>query len=135
MILQVEFNGWDILLTNRESEAQCVVPGRNMDFAQELARRWNLGEVKKIPPQIGQPRTGAITREEIRETHGYKALEAKNVPKYPEWICAQCGHKFGHREPECAPFHPGICGWCGVETSVTEPRDYGHPTHPSEQVQ
>jgi len=144
MILQAGYDGFHLVLRSG-NENVCLVLG-NEEFAEELARRWNLGEVKKTTPQIGQPRTGTITREEIRKEYELqgdwsgpykeriKALEANNVPTYPKWICAECGSKFGHTIPDCATFHQGICGWCALETAVTEPRDYGYPTHPSEEA-
>jgi len=45
---------------------------------------------------------------------------------YPAWICSNCGDKWGRRECGVATWHPDTCGICGVETMVTEPRDYGH---------
>ena len=43
------------------------------------------------------------------------------------WICSPCGKKHGTRVPTMATFHLGKCDYCGEETAVTEPRDYGHP--------
>jgi rRNA maturation protein Nop10 len=45
---------------------------------------------------------------------------------YPQWICRECGVKYGHRECGVATWHRDKCDVCGKETMVTEPRDYGH---------
>jgi len=47
---------------------------------------------------------------------------------YPTWICIECGTLYGRTGGKfyCATFHPGHCGVCGREASVTEPRDFGH---------
>lgn len=69
-----------------------------------------------------------------------KAAEGTNVPKgggsvdchvrsYPDWVCASCGSKYGRRTSDrelISCWHTGICGVCGIEASVTEPRDFGH---------
>jgi rRNA maturation protein Nop10 len=46
--------------------------------------------------------------------------------EYPSWICYECGEKHGRRECGVATWHPDICGICGKEDIVTEPRDFGH---------
>lgn len=54
------------------------------------------------------------------------------MPDYPTWICSDCGRAHGRRIPDLATFHEGDkCGWCGLETTTTEPRDYGYPPAPS----
>ena len=45
---------------------------------------------------------------------------------YPEWICHECGMKYGRREPGSATWHTGKCDVCGETKSVTQPRDFGH---------
>ena len=45
---------------------------------------------------------------------------------YPVWICVPCGNKHGNRSAGIATFHYGVCGICGKEAIVTEPRDFGH---------
>ncbi len=60
---------------------------------------------------------------------------ARNNPEtrpYPEWICGDCGELYGRwRNGHVGTFHLGdTCGWCGVETVTTEPRDYRYPLHP-----
>lgn len=53
------------------------------------------------------------------------------VNKYPGCICADCGRKHGRVVPgHISVFNVGICGWCGEEKSVTEPRDYCYPPGP-----
>lgn len=50
-----------------------------------------------------------------------------NVGPYPAWICSACGNALGNRKcNECATWHVGECDICGIEGSVTEPRDFGH---------
>ena len=46
---------------------------------------------------------------------------------YPNWICRDCGQRYGNRPAGISTWHNGACGWCGHYKSVTEPRDYGHP--------
>ena len=47
------------------------------------------------------------------------------------WICTECGRKYGSREPELACYHMDKCDYCGKEKlAVTEPRDYGFPQLP-----
>lgn len=45
---------------------------------------------------------------------------------YPAWVCSSCGAKYGRRRCGTACWHVGTCGICGIEASVTEPRDFGH---------
>lgn len=47
-------------------------------------------------------------------------------PKYPAWVCAKCGDKYGRKKPGVATWHYDDCGVCGKHTIVTEPRDFGH---------
>ena len=46
---------------------------------------------------------------------------------YPDVICLDCGTKHG-RGPvrTLSTTYPGVCGICGREATVTEPRDFGH---------
>jgi len=44
---------------------------------------------------------------------------------YPAWVCGECGTKYGRHPCGIATFHKGICGICGEEKSVTQPRDFG----------
>lgn len=46
--------------------------------------------------------------------------------EYPDWVCADCGEKYGRREVGVATWHIDTCGLCGSECMVTEPRDFGH---------
>lgn len=43
-----------------------------------------------------------------------------------EWICYDCAKKHGGESIpyHVATFHTNICGMCGEERTVTEPRDY-----------
>lgn len=48
-------------------------------------------------------------------------------------ICIPCGQKHGRFDPTASSvgtFNRGKCSWCGNETSVTSPSDYGYPTLP-----
>jgi len=45
---------------------------------------------------------------------------------YPQWVCGDCGIRYGRREPGVATWHMGKCDVCGKEKSVTEPRDFNH---------
>jgi hypothetical protein len=52
-----------------------------------------------------------------------------NVPAYPAVICSSCGSRWGRRlwlRDRVASWHVGTCDICGIEASVTEPRDFGH---------
>lgn len=53
------------------------------------------------------------------------------MPDYPDSICHDCGSP--HLRPgqgRVSSWSPGICGWCGEEKPVTEPRDYRYPPAP-----
>lgn len=52
---------------------------------------------------------------------------------YPAWICWDCGSNHGRViQGHIATYHRGICGWCGQEADVTEPRDFGYPPEPKD---
>jgi hypothetical protein len=55
--------------------------------------------------------------------------QTKQEPTYPQWICHPCGIRHGNRIAGIACWHFGLCGICQNETSVTEPRDFGHLKH------
>ncbi len=42
------------------------------------------------------------------------------------WVCLDCGKKYGRRLPDMATWHKGKCNICGKEKNVTQPRDFGH---------
>jgi hypothetical protein len=48
---------------------------------------------------------------------------------YPEWICSDCGTKYGRRAPTIATWSVGECDICGRTKPVTEPSDYGNLKH------
>ena len=56
---------------------------------------------------------------------------AKKKP-YPQWICSDCGNKYGRRKCGIATWHNNTCDVCGEEKAVTEPRDFGHLKNESE---
>jgi hypothetical protein len=45
----------------------------------------------------------------------------------PDWVCIPCAKARGARVPDGHIYtsHIGICGICGFEVEVTEPRDFG----------
>lgn len=62
-------------------------------------------------------------------------LRALADNKQPDWVCRDCGGKWGlwwddgyyYGPPtHCATFHQDQCGVCGKTTGVTEARDYGY---------
>lgn len=58
-----------------------------------------------------------------------EALEqGAKINTYPTWICQPCGKRHGNRPTtgEAATWHIGICGVCGEQAEVTQPRDFGH---------
>lgn len=65
-----------------------------------------------------------------KETQVNTACSVKNVcHDYPDWICTFCAKENGGKWPDghIGTFHNGVCGWCGEEVQVTEPRDWGYP--------
>lgn len=61
-------------------------------------------------------------------------MNASEPAPYPVWTCRDCGEAYGRGMPEghVSTWHTGICGVCGQEKPVTEPRDYRHfPFWPS----
>lgn len=54
-------------------------------------------------------------------------MSHKNIAvDQPEWVCMQCGSKYGRRLPKLATWHTDICPICKRRTAVTEPRDFGY---------
>lgn len=43
-----------------------------------------------------------------------------------EWVCVDCGERYGRRAVGMATFHIDECGVCGQQKAVTQPRDYGY---------
>lgn len=70
---------------------------------------------------------------------GMKRLALQAGGRYPDWICADCGPKYGRViEGRLATWHApdptdptDVCGWCNsdslIQLSLTEPRDFGYP--------
>lgn len=56
--------------------------------------------------------------------------------KYPEFICVPCAIENGGRWPagHLASMSTGLCGWCGKQKEVTEPRDWGYPSYKLKKV-
>jgi hypothetical protein len=61
-----------------------------------------------------------------RIAEGMARDHCNQEPAYPDWICSSCGAKHGLRRCGVCTWHVGTCGICGIEASVTEPRDFGH---------
>lgn len=53
------------------------------------------------------------------------------IDDYPDWICLDCGLKYGKPRFSVSTYHQGTCDWCGHIKSVTQPRDFGYPKPPS----
>ena len=67
---------------------------------------------------INTQRSTAMAAASRAQRHG-------DQDEYPQWICSTCGAKFGKRRcSECSTWHTGKCDICGIEASVTEPRDF-----------
>ena len=45
---------------------------------------------------------------------------------YPQWVCGDCGSRYGNKPCGISTWHNDICGVCGNTRPVTEPRDFGH---------
>ena len=43
-----------------------------------------------------------------------------------DWICCECGDKYGKYSAGCSTFHEGICEVCGKKAAITETRDFGY---------
>ena len=53
---------------------------------------------------------------------------------YGDWICHECGTKYGTQRQEYSTWHNGFCDYCLENKSVTEIRDYGYPQLPIENI-
>lgn len=52
----------------------------------------------------------------------------KSEKNYPKWTCKECAEKAGGKlRGTATTWHYDICGVCGEEKAVTEPRDFGYP--------
>jgi len=64
----------------------------------------------------------------MKTPRGQAKPGGRPAPKYPEWICYDCGMRLGRRQygdGQLSTMHRGRCDICGKETEVTEPRDFG----------
>lgn len=50
--------------------------------------------------------------------------------KYGDWICADCGRKYGYPKIQISTYHKEQCDYCGQIKPVTEIRDWGYPVLP-----
>jgi hypothetical protein len=62
-------------------------------------------------------------------------IRSKLANSQPEWVCHDCGRKWGAwwessvytgPSPHCATFHEDTCSVCGETKVVTEARDFGY---------
>lgn len=53
-------------------------------------------------------------------------MNALTEPRYPDWICLDCGIRHGRRTAGMSSWHMGKCDVCGKWKAVTQPRDFGH---------
>ena len=56
---------------------------------------------------------------------------------YPVWVCSDCGWNAQPDKSQVflvSTYHTGTCGVCKKKKAVTEPRDFGYPTFPEEDV-
>lgn len=65
-----------------------------------------------------------LTRAVFNTIHPIEETYA--MPLYPDWVCLDCGHKYGKGGPGASTVHMGVCQVCFKEAAVTEPRDFGH---------
>lgn len=42
----------------------------------------------------------------------------------PDWVCQDCGIKYGEGQKSLSCWHIDTCGVCGKEKPCTEPRDF-----------
>lgn len=70
--------------------------------------------------------------EEKRKAQQSTVPEAKKRKKtmvdidQPTVVCYPCGVKYGFFRPGTCSWSKDVCGVCGTEQSVTEPRDFGY---------
>ena len=55
-----------------------------------------------------------------------KTLNLINRLTTADWICCECGDKYGKYSAGCSTFHEGICEVCGKKAAITETRDFGY---------
>jgi hypothetical protein len=63
-----------------------------------------------------------------KETEGHSIARLR-PSSYPDWICDDCGQKYGRRSSSNATWHHGECDVCGMTKAVTEPRDLKEGWH------
>jgi len=55
-----------------------------------------------------------------------KTLNLINRLTTADWICCECGDKYGKYSAGCSTFHEGNCEVCGKKSAITETRDFGY---------
>lgn len=53
-------------------------------------------------------------------------MSTKKQRAEANWVCHDCGIKYGEPRDCYATYHLGKCDVCGEEKAVTEPRDYNY---------
>jgi hypothetical protein len=53
-----------------------------------------------------------------------------SMNKCGDWICHECGIKYGRKVVDYATYHYDKCEYCNKDTSVTSTRDFGYPDLP-----
>ncbi len=61
------------------------------------------------------------------------SLMKQNLPAQYEHlaICLPCGNKYGKANTGVMSCWVARCDWCGAETDVTSPSDFGYPKKPT----
>lgn len=67
-----------------------------------------------------------VKGEDYRNNYDNIFRKKKEAEVYPEWVCAECGDKYGYREADESTWHINDCEVCGNTTMVTEPQGFGH---------
>jgi len=49
------------------------------------------------------------------------------IPFTSDYICNECGRKYGKPSPGVHTAHSGECGVCGETRTITNQRNYGYP--------
>jgi hypothetical protein len=63
-----------------------------------------------------------------KSTPKYTSAKVGAPLDYPQWICLDCGVKYGKHKTTgyIATWHMERCGICNQLKPCTEPRDFGH---------
>ena len=105
----------------RQAEAQLAA----LQASEERLRAF-ADEVSRAMTQ--QPQTPTRNDNQRLLRLPSRAWKGAEVTEQPDWCCVSCGERYGYgwEEGHLATWHMGLCGICGAESSVTEPRDFGY---------